>query len=122
MTWKQFFNITLVIWMLSSFLSIFVKADCYDPCNDVGWCTKTNPCLGGPPSGPAAVQPLSAIVECEIEWTGPFACCCTAGADCCQYKCYSGICYPTLNKATYADNGQRVTGARCEDGYCKARS
>jgi len=122
MRWKQFFNMALVIWMLSSFLLIFTKADCYDPCNDVTWCTKTNPCPRTQPSAPAAVQPLSAVVECEVEWTaGPFACCCKTGDDCCQYKCYSGICFSSNNEITYAYDGQRVIGGRCEDGRCKTR-
>lgn len=115
MTWKHFFNMTLTVWVVSLFPLIYASAECYDPCNNVFWCDKKNPCL-------APVLPAASTVECEIAWTsGPFSCCCTTGNDCCQYQCYGGICLTTGNKVTYAYDGRRVTGAYCDDPYCKVR-
>lgn len=112
MRWWSYLNIallTLVIGQIVS-LSSVVQAWCYDPCNDVFWCTKQNPCPEPEPGQ---------IVICEVKIdSGPFACCCSFSNGCCQYTCYGGTCLLTGNRITLAINGQPRGGAICRDSHC----
>lgn len=118
MKWWHYLNAALAALVVGQFILV-AWADCSSPtCGTVSYCS--DPCSAC--KGEGGPIPASAIATCEVVgWTGPFDCCCTLGDDCCQYRCYTGKCSPCGGDHTYADNGNMVESARCEENHCKVR-